>query len=169
MARRVRPAERGGGWEPGILDRLAWTEIFTGSVMITRTEPLEKKAENPLGYGDLVHHPEISETGDDIILWIPSYHGSNRSFKGMFITDLREDELINLRKIFNLAIDAAMPIVKERDRIAEEAYENGETYYVRCYRPKSRLIINARTAREQQFLKKRENEDGQSGAEDHDS
>jgi hypothetical protein len=57
-------------------------------------------------------------------------------------------ELEATRQFFNYLFDLADPVVRERDRVANAAFEKGDDSYVRVYRPVPQFIKRERAKRE---------------------
>lgn len=127
---------------PAIPQRLAWVDTFLGLVTVT-CEPDEYKflTKSDTVYNDLVHHPDKVERGDEIILYLPMFEGSQRRFVALNLSRLNPDELKHVKHVIDMAFDAAKPVVEARLKDAEEAHERGELYYARMYRPESRVVI----------------------------
>jgi hypothetical protein len=58
------------------------------------------------------------------------------------------DELEATRQFFNYLFDLADPVVRERDKVANAAFEKGDDSYVRVYRPVPQFIKRERKKRE---------------------
>lgn len=127
---------------PAIGDRIAWVDTFLGLIAASRELDDYKflTASNHV-YNDLVHHPTITERGDEIVLFLPMFEGSQRRFVPLRLCRLNPDELENVKKVIDIAFEAARPIVEARLKDAEEASERGENYYMRLYRPDTRLVF----------------------------
>src|SRR3546814_11366470 len=50
-------------------------------------------------------------------------------------------ELKDMRDIFNLLFDLAEPVVRERDRIAQNAFREGDDSFARIYRTVQQFVI----------------------------
>lgn len=84
------------------------------------------------------------EPGDNIIL---SFDNSYKKL-GLNLTKYTKDELDKLKEIIDLAFDLAEPIVLGRDRVAEEAAQNGEDIFYRRHRSAPSFSVFQRTIRE---------------------
>lgn len=78
---------------------------------------------------------EFNESGDSVILWIGIY----RSVSRMNLTACTEEELKKFKEFINYAIDMALPIVIDRDRVAKEAADAGQDIFERRHRQPPRL------------------------------
>jgi hypothetical protein len=61
----------------------------------------------------------------------------------LHLTSLTRIELEELKKFLNLAIDLAMPVVIERDRVARDAQEAGDDSYGRIYRALPTVVVRS--------------------------
>lgn len=61
---------------------------------------------------------------------------------------MTQEELEKTRQFFNHLFDLADPVVRERDRIANEAFKKGDDSYARIYRPVPQLVTRERPKRQ---------------------
>lgn len=61
------------------------------------------------------------------------------------LSSMTMDELEATRQFFNYCFDQAEPVVRERDKVANAAAEQGDDSYVRVYRPIPQFIIRQGT------------------------
>lgn len=122
-------------------NRLAWIRTNIGQAVILyyedRVEVSEEEEEH-----DAEGKINKVEYGPTVRLMIPQPRG-----KAFFsdITSLTMDELTMLREFYNLLFDLAEPSVKERDRIAKDAYSEGDDSYARSYRPVGQFVVRKGT------------------------
>jgi hypothetical protein len=109
---------------------VAWLETFIGHVYIMMY---------PEGHADETDAPSVkSEPGPTLRLMFvkngrPIY---------WTLTALTSDELDKLKTLLDMAFDIARPIVEERDKAAQHAYDTqGDDSIARLYRAVSRLIV----------------------------
>ncbi|HEY6021730.1 MAG TPA: hypothetical protein VIY48_18230 [Candidatus Paceibacterota bacterium] len=121
--KQYRPGSRKALYRPGRFTpgRIAWTTTYAGQYAIT-------------------HHPEVKENEPGPSIKMNISRGSGRPIV-IDATSLTMEELLQLRKAFNLLFDLAEPIVRERDRVAQDAYDKGDDSYTRSYRSVPRFVI----------------------------
>lgn len=92
--------------------------------------------------------PELNERDQLVTLSRDEAHIS------INLSRLREDELEIFEEIIKYAIDRARPVVQARDRVAKEAYSNGDGTYERLHRgtPKISYIERKEQADNQVIL-----------------
>lgn len=56
------------------------------------------------------------------------------------LTALTEDELMAVKHLFDTAFELALPIVRERDKEAQDALDNGDDSHSRVYRQVPQLV-----------------------------
>jgi hypothetical protein len=120
-----------------------------------------KKLPNPAKYSphrkawaNLSHHEIILYHGadedryvddvraeDEVRLMIRS---AGRAMR-MTLSAMTEKELETLREIFNIAIETALPICREMDQLAQEAFDAGDDAYARLYRPVPTIYVRERS------------------------
>ncbi|AMS03456.1 hypothetical protein SEA_BENCZKOWSKI14_63 [Gordonia phage Benczkowski14] len=59
----------------------------------------------------------------------------------LMLTAMREDELTAFQRMITISCENAREVVRERDRIAYRALEEGSTKYPRCFRPQSAVLV----------------------------
>jgi len=84
---------------------------------------------------------DTNEYGPTVRLLLPRMFGAPIKYN---ITALTLDELQKLREFFNLLFDLAEPVVRERDRIANEALEAGDDSFARSYREVPHFVVRGR-------------------------
>lgn len=77
------------------------------------------------------------EYGEDVSI---SLYGKSVRFQ-LPLTTLTSEELAACKQIFDMAFANAQPIVAERDRIAQEALDEGDDSYSRIYRAVPTLLV----------------------------
>lgn len=118
--------------------RISWLRTqATGQIAINVSSPEQRKEH----YGDKVG----SEVGDSVTLtqYVP---GRNRPLT-WDLTGMTTEELEATRKFFDFLFDLADPIVRERDKVANEALAEGDDSYSRVYRESPTLVVRERQER----------------------
>lgn len=107
-------------------ERMAWVDTVLGSqiLMYYPTPPEDAK-----------------ESGPTVRVLMPQHRRPTVMWDLTFLT---EDELNKLREFFELAFNTAAPIVRERDRIANEALKRGDTSFARVYRRVPQMVVRPR-------------------------
>jgi hypothetical protein len=108
-------------------NRAAWVRTATGVLAYQRYLP-----------GEEDHDKEL---GPNIVLYIPV---PGRRPTTINLTAMTLPELEAVKEFLDFIIEEARPVVAERDRIANEAYEQGDDSFVRVYRDAPQLIIRSR-------------------------
>ena len=121
---RYRKLTKGGYVEA----RMAWVETVLGSQVL-------------MYYPDSPEDVEVKEEGPTVRILMPSHRGPTVVWD---LTYLTEGELDKLREFFELAFTTAAPIVRERDRIADEALARGDDSFSRSYRRVPQLVVRPR-------------------------
>lgn len=83
-----------------------------------------------------------SEQGDNIVLMI-TVPGSRRPLKWN-LSAMTLEELEATRQFFEHLFDLADPIIRERDKVADEAFSRGDDSYNRVYRSLPQFITRPR-------------------------
>lgn len=126
-------------------NRLAWIRTNIGQAVILYYEDHEEEPEEEDNTEDSTEvKTEKIEYGPTVRLMLPQPRG--RALLSD-ITSLTMDELTMLREFYNLLFDLAEPSVIERDRIAKDAYSEGDDSYARSYRPVGQFIVRKGTLR----------------------
>jgi hypothetical protein len=63
------------------------------------------------------------------------------------LSAMTEQELEVTRQFFNNAFDLAEPVARERDKVAADAFANGDDSYHRIYRQVPQFIVRERQGR----------------------
>lgn len=87
---------------------------------------------------------ESPEVGTTVRLSLPQARRPTLHYN---ITALTEQELQNLKTLFDMLFEKALPVVQERDRVADDAFQRGDDSYKRLYRSLSRLVVRERKVR----------------------
>lgn len=138
---RYRPGHRSSRYrDSGQMseNRLAWIRTHLGQAVIMYYEEDEE------GYKEDEENTTPIEYGPTVRLMIPQKNG-----RTLFqdITALTLPELEMLREFYNLLFDLAEPSVRERDRIAQDAYDKGDDSYARSYRPVPQFVVRKGTVK----------------------
>lgn len=78
-----------------------------------------------------------NEPGENIVI---SFDNGYKKY-GINLSDFTEEELLAWWQAVGVAVSWALPIVKNRDRVAREAAENGNDIFYRRHRPAPKLSI----------------------------
>lgn len=121
-------------------DRVAWLRtVPTQQIAISLVDPigvLDK--EDP----DFEEKAAKSEKGDNVLLMMTV--SGRRTPLTWNMSAMTTEELEATRQFFNHLFDLADPIVRERDKVAEDAYNKGDDSYTRSYRQLPQLVIRSR-------------------------
>lgn len=82
------------------------------------------------------------ESGSDVVLFAPR-PGKILDF-AINLTNLTEPELNALEELFKTAFDWARPVVVQRDKEAENAWNDGDDSYTRSYRSLPTVVYRKR-------------------------
>lgn len=122
-------------------DQIAFIRTYvTGVVQLKGFDPTEidEHAELP---------PEVgSEKGTSYVLYLNQPTGRGRPI-AWNLSAMTAAELEVLRDFFNLAFDLADPVTRERDKVAHEAFEQGDDSYARVYRGVPEFVKRQRPQR----------------------
>ena len=94
-------------------NRYAWVRVETGNYMIL--------------YG------EDNGSGSDVVIYNP--RPGKIPDLAINLSNLTIEELTALKALFDKAFEWAEPVVKQRDKEAQDAWENGDDSHSRNYRP----------------------------------
>lgn len=115
--------------------RFAWAHFFAGAITVSEYDEVVVDEEGR-------ERPNPHRPGKSISLMMASSHA--RSGLKWILTNFTHEELMALSEIFNLACDLAEPVVLERDRLAREAFENGDDSHERVYRSPPTKVVRRR-------------------------
>lgn len=116
-------------------NKVAWlSTLTTRQLVIHQIDPSENDEE--LG----ISLP--SEAGNAVVLMIP-VPGRSRPLAWDF-TGMTGEELDATRQFFEYLFDLADPVVRERDRVAADAYTKGDDSFSRVYRQVPQFIVRER-------------------------
>lgn len=141
-AKRYKPGSRQKVYRDGIMSerRVAWIRTMLGTSVVMFYPPGWTEAETEEEQEEL---KKIKvETGPTVRLII---NRSNARPVQMNLTSLTADELNMTREFYNLLFDLAEPIVQERDRVAQDAYDNGDDGFARIYREVPQVVVRTGT------------------------
>jgi len=135
-----KPGQREKRYISGRVDdsKAAFTDTYMGRYFII--------------IGNKTEEQDAGQPGDDVVLCFPKKSYRRNTGPAISLTNLTYLELQTLRKLFDLAFEWAEPIVQERDRVAQDAFDQGDDSFERLYRRVPNLVIRKRP--------KRENSDG---------
>ena len=109
-------------------DRVAWTFLPPGTFVL---------------YSNPSETPD-TQPGNDVTMHVPS----KGRLLAIRLADMTEEELLVLKKFFDLAFELALPVAKDRDRVAKEMSDAGDDTFVRLYRAVPELFVRQRTERQ---------------------
>ena len=107
--------------------RIVWLNIVSGQFVLLRGSHEEQEATQA-----------VPEWGTDYRLYFPRPGTKPVSIN---LTALTTDELHKFREFLNIAFDLAEPVVAQRDRIAQDAFNEGDDSFARSYRQIPQLVI----------------------------
>lgn len=108
-------------------NRVAWLKTFVGQFVMMRYPNDEQPEGEP-----------VSEEGPSYVLILPRRGARPLTFN---ITALTLEELEMTRRFFNELFDLAEPIVRHRDKVAQNAADEGDDSYARYYREIPQYVI----------------------------
>lgn len=115
--------------EPGRFaeGRWAWVTVYFGQFVI---------------WGDWKKDSKGNQTDEvkDIKLIHPV---PNRQAVSWTLTACTEEELISMKHLFDTAFEWALPIVRQRDKEAQDAFEAGDDSHSRVYRQVPQLVYRS--------------------------
>lgn len=143
MPPRTRAGSRVPRFRPGFgrmgSHRIAWLRTYV-------TREMSILALNPLEYDEEHDITMTSEPGTSYVLSM-QVPGRRRPFYWNF-SAMTEVELKATREFFTHLFDLADPIVRERDKVAHDANDQGDDSYVRVYRDLPQFVIREREERQ---------------------
>lgn len=108
-------------------NRIAWLRVIIGQFVIMRDNGSDEDI--------------VKEFGPTYRLYLPRPGARAMSFN---ITALTHEEFLALKEMFQYLFDISEPIILERDRIANAAFDKGDDSFARSYRQIPQLIIRER-------------------------
>lgn len=106
-------------------DRYAWTKVQAGAFQL-----------------------HVYPDADDATEGFPTVHivvpRPGRAPLRFNLTAMTEAELKVLQKFWNMAFEMALPACRERDRIAQEAWDEGDDSHIRMYRDDPVLFVRSK-------------------------
>jgi hypothetical protein len=121
-------------------NRIAFTRTGAGTIALYRLPNDPEKAESEEERLLI----EDSEIGPNYRLTLTS----GRFKIDYYLTSLIEEELNAIKSIFELALELAYPITRARDRMAQDAFSDGDDSFTRIYRPAPQFVVRNREATE---------------------
>lgn len=158
MARQYRPGSRNPKFRPtGRIseNRFAWLRTVVGQFVIMRYP------DPNLAVDDEEDVPTDPEIGPSYLLVLPIPGRKPLKYN---LTALTLEELELTRQFFNLAFDMAEPVVRHRDKVAEDAAAEGDDGFARYYRQVPQFVVREGTFREDDQRLLHGSEDLPSGA-----
>jgi hypothetical protein len=121
--------------------RRAWVKTAISTFVLYRHDPLEPPEEGDEeateGYQENVKGENALGYNYRIAIPIPRL----RKPLNLNLTALTEAELLAVKEFFDLAFSLALPVVRDRDRIAKEAWDAGDDSYPRVYRALPEFVV----------------------------
>lgn len=129
---------RGAGYVQSVVGkmsdyRIAFTKNFFGSFNVREYLPDDELDEEVRAYAT------ENQIGPTVQLQLDL--NRMRRPVGLNLTNLTLVELEALRTIVNLAFDLAEPVVKDRDKVAQDAKDSGDDSYARVYRQVPEFVV----------------------------
>lgn len=127
-------------------ERKAWVETSIGTIILqifkytgsTATQDTDEDSDDTEVYDAISIDAERTDT---IRVYFPARGGRPLSIN---VTSMTEEELLHVAHFFKAVFEIALPLVRERDRMAQDAFNQGDDSFARNYRPVPRLIVRAR-------------------------
>lgn len=132
-----RSQGRRGKWTHGKIpsDRVAWAEFSAGKLAVNKYPEYQDCEEGET--------PEVDESvGHSVSLLLNSRFDA-KTIK-FILTHMTGPELDAFEQVFHHAIQLARPSVEARDKLAKEAFENGDDSHERVYRNLPTLVVRER-------------------------
>jgi len=112
-----------------VKERMAWVNTFLGQIALYFYEEGTAVADT------------TTEPGPTVKVLIPRYKGPTVHWD---LSALTLEELTKLREFFDLAFDTAEPVIRMRDKVAQDAFAEGNDSISRLYRPVPQLVVRKR-------------------------
>lgn len=139
--RKFRPGSRNPRFRPnnGRMSeaRYAWLRTVIGQFVIMKYDNTPEEIDDS-------EEEQDHEIGPTIRLILPRVSGPPIRYN---LTALTEEELRMTRKFFDLLFDLAEPVVRERDRVAQDAFDAGDDSFARIYRQVPQYVVRDRPSR----------------------
>ena len=121
-------------------NRLAWLRTFvTHQLAVVSIDPTGVLDEEDPEFDVKI---EKSEKGPNYLL-LTTIPGRRKPLVWNMCA-MTSEELEATRQFFNYLFDLADPIVRERDKVAEDAFSEGDDSYHRSYRQLPQFVVRAR-------------------------
>lgn len=144
--RTYRPGSRNGNFrndrneDKMSENRLVWVRTVMGqAVLMYYGRGVDPESDEPVSEK---RRKELDDMGPSVRLFLPRPNARTIIFD---ITSLTLDELVKLREFYNLLFDLAEPSVRLRDKVAQDAFNNGDDSYTRSYRPLGEAVVRQRS------------------------
>lgn len=133
--------------------RAGYGKLHKNRIAFLRTVVTNQLALNKLNPDDVLEEDDPlrevkiqeAEKGENYLLLIPV--PGRRNPLVWNICAMTTEELEATREFFNYLFDLADPIIRERDKVAEDAFSKGDDSFVRSYRQLPQLVIRSRQER----------------------
>jgi hypothetical protein len=116
-----------------VKERIAWVSTLIGQITLYFYDEGTEIAD------------QSNEPGPTVKVLIPRLRGAAIHWE---LTALTIEELDAMRQFFTLAFDTAEPIVRMRDKAAQDAFTEGNDSFARVYRQLPQLVVRERPERE---------------------
>ena len=91
----------------------------------------------------LKHEEFAEEIGNDLIL---QFSQLGKRYGSMLnLTQMTEEELLALQNLLEMSVKLALPVVRQRDKEAQDAFTKGDDAYERVYRAVPQLVYREGT------------------------
>lgn len=111
-------------------ERFAWLQTYIGQFVLMFYE-------NEIDIPEEERKDKL-EPGPTLRLMLPQLRGKSMLYN---VTALTHEELVEMKKIFDMLFQIAEPIVKERDKAAQDAFDRGDDSIRRIYRQAPHMVV----------------------------
>jgi len=116
-------------------NRIAWMRTVLGTSVIMFYPPGVNDEDD-----DEYEIANNKELGPTVRLVLPRPNGRAVT---MNLTAMTGPELQMMREFYDLLFDLAEPVVRERDKVAQDAFNSGDDAFARIYRQVPQLVIRS--------------------------
>lgn len=142
MPNHSRAGSRTKRFRPGF-GRLSHLKVLILRTQITSQLVVQEL--DPTSYDEENDVTMNSEAGSNFVLLIPILGRNKPLIWNMSAMTLAELEAT--RQFFNALFDLTEPVVRERDKVADDAFKQGDDSYTRSYRDAPQFITRPRPKR----------------------
>lgn len=113
--------------------RVAWVDLLFGKIIVRQFLPEDEKSD------EMREFAEENQVGATIVLEF-QIRWMSRALT-LNLTNLTHQEILLMRRLLNMALDLAEPVVIDRDKVAQDAKEAGDDSYARVYRAVPQIVV----------------------------